>query len=603
MCLILISTASASFASADGDDMAAINNITDISDDISAVNIENDNNQKADDEGALSALNSDDKADEVLLASSNEDVLSASEVYISPTGSSSGDGSMESPYDWDTAYSNVDDGGTIYFLNGTYLNIKDKEIKKSINLIGVNDEVVLDNQGTANRFFLSYPNSQINVKICNLTFNNSGKLASSSFDGGAIDFDSNIINLDVKNCIFKNLKAAYAAAFCFQVGSGSNLSVTNCAFINNTVVKDGGSIWIESGVGNVYFKNNVFINCSSANGGAIYFSGSVNDLKFDNVNFTNVQSTDGYGGGVYIGGDVTNLEVVDSNVFTSSSTKSGGAFMFNGAITSLTWNNVNFTNAKITKDNYYGGAVYFKSIPDNSIFNNTNFIKCSATKYGGAFYLENAVTGLTFSNCIFIGNSIDHEGGSLYFKNKVGLKIINCNFTNGSSNYGGDIYFESSSTGSSLNVTDCNFINSYAKTNGGVFCTWATVSSLSFTNVNITDAHTGNSGGAIYFYTEVNNIKLDNVNFTDVRSTGGNGGAIYFNNQVNGLTILKSSFTNNTAVRGGAIYLNSHCYDFNMSNCNFTENKATTHGGAINQGSQDNYNAQNFYQCRQPNFF
>ena len=51
MFIILISTVSASFASAEADDMMVDNNITDISVDISASDvIEVDNNQKADDD-------------------------------------------------------------------------------------------------------------------------------------------------------------------------------------------------------------------------------------------------------------------------------------------------------------------------------------------------------------------------------------------------------------------------------------------------------------------------------------------------------------------------------------------------------------------------
>ena len=170
--IILLFTITAGFASNELDEMQVNDNSTDKTDALSVYSeIEDENN----------LINEQTSGGDVLSSTSDNDVLKASEVYISPTGSSSGDGSQESPYDWNTAYSNVDDGGTIYLLSGTY-NILNKDITKSIKLNGIGN-VIFDANGNRGYFFKI--DSVSNIVIDNIKFIN-GKETSGSSEQAAI---------------------------------------------------------------------------------------------------------------------------------------------------------------------------------------------------------------------------------------------------------------------------------------------------------------------------------------------------------------------------------------------------------------------------------
>jgi 5'(3')-deoxyribonucleotidase len=64
-------------------------------------------------------------------------------IYVSTTGSNTATGTQADPTDWTTAYSNIIDGGTIYFTSGTY-NIINQNIAKNITLSSYNGNVILD---------------------------------------------------------------------------------------------------------------------------------------------------------------------------------------------------------------------------------------------------------------------------------------------------------------------------------------------------------------------------------------------------------------------------------------------------------------------------
>jgi len=573
--MILFFTVSVSFANGEADNLQINDNSTDNSEVISVYNeIETENYQ----------INEKTADDEVLSSSSDNDVLKASEVYVSPTGSSSGDGSQQNPYNWDTAYSAVDDGGTVYFLGGIYTNFPTKTIKKSINLIGADDNVIFDNAG-GKKFFYFNPSNDINVKICNLTFTHTAV----NDDGGAIDFQAPdyIINLDVKNCIFKNIKANYGAAFCFQVSSQSSLNVTDCTFINNTCTVNGGSIWTDAG--NILFKNNLFINCSSSSGGAICFGKTVNDLKMDDVNFTNCSAN--YGGAIYFASTVNNFNLSKSyfNKCTAKSTSNspgGGAIYFYGAVTNLKIDDVNFCNVRATGGN--GGTIYFYSTVTNFEFINSNIINSSAVTHGGAIYVNGVATNFELVDSDIINSSAKTSGSAIYIATGKGVSIRDSCIENYSaSSNGGVIYIGGSSSNyGKLDMDNVTFKNNerfITSGNGGiVYCGYAStvnISNMNFTNVSAA------AGAAMYFGTITGVSSFTNVNFTNTESTNG-GSAIYFASTVKTFNLSNSYFNNCTSKVasgeiGGAICFASSVTLIDCSNSSFIDVHANRYGSVF----------------------
>ncbi len=99
-----------------------------------------------------------------------------------------------------------------------------------------------------------------------------------------------------------------------------------------------------------------------------------------------------------------------------------------------------------------------------------------------------------------------------------------------------------------------------------------------------------NGGGRIFEITG-NGVVLKNLIFTN--SNANNSGGVIYNNQANALTIVDSSFINNSAYYGGAIY-NNGGNSINIINSNFINNTAKDDRGASYGGAIYNYGGTNF---------
>ncbi|KZX17210.1 beta strand repeat-containing protein [Methanobrevibacter filiformis] len=284
---------------------------------------------------------------------------------------------------------------------------------------------------------------------------------------------------------------------------------------------------------------------------------------------------------------------------------SGSLFNITGGNNNITFQNITFSNAKITGN---GSAMYIGSTNNvnliNCIFTNNVALHVKGLVVGGAIY--NNGGNLYIANSTFTSNIADSTltddlvarsyGGAIY--NKGGsLRLENSIFTNNSArsgvkytnveSYGGAIY----NTANNLNISNCNFTNNSA-------------------NITLNSAYeylVYTYGGAIY--NTGANLSINNSIFTsNIALSSGNtfdsysyGGAVY-NTGIN-LNVNNSKFTNNSAKSpvvtasaysyGGVIY--NQGANFNISNSDFTTNIANstatstdvmaryvyTYGGAI----------------------
>lgn len=181
----------------------------------------------------------------------------------------------------------------------------------------------------------------------------------------------------------------------------------------------------------------------------------------------------------------------------------------------LTVENCIFENITST----LGSAINYKG--RNLTVKNTTFYNLNASTSGGAiiakFFQKNGSAGEPFliENCEFVNVTSKNNGGAVYYDLDSGskflltsLNIINTNFTNSKSRYGGAI----ANLGGILNIANCRFENNYADFEGGaIYTSW---SDVNIANTTLTSNRAGKN--AIYFDKKTLSISKSNITDTEV---------------------------------------------------------------------------------------
>ena len=291
--------------------------------------------------------------------------------------------------------------------------------------------------------------------------------------------------------------------------------------------------------------------------------------------------------GIFKTSGLTNIVLNNIIFINANSSEYGGVIQFgswddeNGGNCSV--NNCIFINCSAGEE---GGAVYIDE--GNCIIVNCSFINCSAGEEGCAFYISSGDCHAV--NCSFINCSADGDGGAIYMYNS--LFIDNCKFDNCSSgNSGGDIYCSAFWDSANITVINSNFTNSHSAYGGGsIYIDYDADENdyCHIDNCNFNNCSSDDNGGAIYWLFKSNNNYLNNSNFTNCFAKGRYiyGGAIYCKDGIGELDINSCNFINNTAfgeddnAYGGAIYFEGCDKNAYISNSTFINNSASK-GGAI----------------------
>jgi uncharacterized repeat protein (TIGR01451 family) len=193
-------------------------------------------------------------------------------------------------------------------------------------------------------------------------------------------------------------------------------------------------------------------------------------------------------------------------------------------------------------------------------------------------------------------------GTIFIINNGVVVNLQNLILINGQGTLGGAIF-----NNGTLTVNNCTFIDNAAQDGGAIY----NGGTLTYTSVTLNSITVAENGGT---------LTVINSTFTNNTATG-NGGAIYNGGTINvtsstltsvtitqnggSLDITNSTFTGNTALNGGAIYnggtinmngsstftsvtITKNGGTLNVSNSTFTDNTATANGGAINNDATIN---------------
>ncbi|ADZ09742.1 conserved repeat domain protein [Methanobacterium lacus] len=396
--------------------------------------------------------------------------------------------------------------GRVQIARGTY-NESNIQINRNMTIIGENQlNTIVDGQQSGNSIFTVA--TDVKLTIINLTLTNG-----TSRSGGAIE---NTGTLAVYNTTFTGNSETYGQGGAIDNSKGSNLTVDNCNFINNTASDNGGGA--ISNFGTATISNSNFTNNSATSSyGGSNLGGAIENmygatLNLDNCTFTNNIANSDFGGANH-GGAIFNggfLNMVNCT-FTNNTTTGGGGAIYNNYDATITSDYSTFADNRSS----YGGAV-------SNNRGTLNLDNCTFThnisNYGGA--ISNYQGTLNLDNCTFTNNVVyDTAGGGAIYNSGGGVTVDNSKFTgNSASGYlagGGAIYTENGA----LNVDNSTFTNNTASFWGGAIDNAGTliVKNSTFTNNNVVTR-----GGAIF------NTGTATVNFNRIYGNkAGTGNAIY----------------------------------------------------------------------------
>jgi len=310
-----------------------------------------------------------------------------------------------------------------------------------------------------------------------------------------------------------------------------------------------------------------FISCGHYGSAAINIQ-SVRNVSISNCAFqnnTNIQSglsNSGFGGALRVCSST--LTLVRNN-FRQNFAQFGGAIQV-GSHNTLT------LSGNILQDNSadFGGALFAERSNAITLSDNT-FLNNSANNNGGALG-ANMDNTLKLSRNIFVNNSAEC-GGTLHAESNNNLAISENTFLNNTGNYGSALFADTSNTltlsenrfwnnsansaiggaicayvNNTLTLSDCTFHGNSATTTGGaLYANVGNTFSISDSTFLINSA---NYGGAIFAY-ENNTFTLSNNTFQN--NSAATCGAALDAGRGNTLSILDNKFLTNSVDYGGAV--------------------------------------------------
>lgn len=275
------------------------------------------------------------------------------------------------------------------------------QIQDAINIASDNDIIYL-NPGT-------YHESGIIINK-DLTLHGLGNAEDIVIDAQKADRIIKITtksNIVLKNITFTNGKSDNYGGAIFTE-TAESVKIANCIFTNNTAIKDGGAVEIDS-----KFNPNP----------REFFYGH---LEIDNTTFENNY---GYSGGA-VGTYYTDSDIKNTRFIANT------ALDFAGAL-SLVNGNMNVSSSIFDGNyaDYDGGAIRQNMNSQLSIANST-FINNGAKEWGGALY--NWLGSLNVENSTISNNTAGIRGGGIFTAGP--LTVTDSKVSNNAAEHGGALY-------------------------------------------------------------------------------------------------------------------------------------------------------------------
>lgn len=340
-------------------------------------------------------------------------------------------------------------------------------------------------------------------------------------------------------------------------GPGSQLTVTDCQFLDNSAAEMGGGMFLEG--------SNMTITASTGTPTEAKKTG----MPGDNITGTLIQGNNAPNGGgiaykcysnsieVQVPTTVANFN--ENVIFDNNTGANGPALAYNLHDTHNYPTNAKFTfninGAKFTnnKGTGYGGAIYVRKCRTDyqlTVNFNSGTITDNVANNGGAI-------AIVTDSGVTVGGTFNMKGGTLS--------------NNTATTNGGAVYLQNGNFNMSGGTTTHN-----AAKNGGAACITEGNFNMSGGTLKSNEATT--NGGAVYVSGGTFNLSAGNV---EENGSKKDGGAAYVTNgscTMSGGTMNKNTATTN----GGAVYVEGG--DFTMTSGVMTENKATgdeSNGGGV----------------------
>ncbi len=414
-----------------------------------------------------------------------------------------------------------------------------------------------------------------NFEVKNSYFEN----CSAGGNGGSLWINSgaDINQFNIELCGWNETEASISGgALALGLSNGANitdLTFQSVAFEDAASDSNGGAVYISANtVDNVGFLESSFTSCSSedGNGGGIYFSGSPENINFNNTTFdgcyahNETSEENGQGGALFLMSlNSSPLLEISNSSFTGLSEIShiGGAIRLvdiaNVTIESCLFNDLNAER--------FGGAMAVSGVAMLSL-NQNELTNCDAGLQGGAIWCENETAQGSFAMnaSLLNNNSAQYAGGGIFVNNIESVNLEQSRLFHNSvlmqseeNIYGGGLYAENASI---CSVSDNTVFGNYAinestgtANGGGLLFNLCGDIFISNNEVRLNEA---NSGGGICIIDD-NKSRITGNEFMGNEAI--NGGAVCaVANTVftpDSLIISDNNLYNNTvSFRGGAVY-------------------------------------------------
>jgi len=313
--------------------------------------------------------------------------------------------------------------GTVHVASGTYeenITLKDK-----VQVLGAGADTTTINGGGTDSVVKASGGVGASTKLDGFTITNGN-----ADYGGGMRITS-VSSLVISNCKFVGNSAVMEGGGMYNYESSPK--VTDCDFSNNSAIYGGG------GMANRYDSSPAVTDCffsgnSADEGGGMAnrydSSPAVTDCVFSG------NSAD-KGGGMY--NDESSPKVTDCFFSGNSANGAGGMYNFRSSpsVTGCV-----FDDNSATSTIYGHGGGMFNCWSSSPTVTNCNFSNNLAEWTGGGMY-NYMECSPTVTNCVFHANSAIREGGGMYNGYQCSPTVTNCIVTSntaGASYYGGGLY-------------------------------------------------------------------------------------------------------------------------------------------------------------------
>ena len=420
-------------------------------------------------------------------------------------------------------------------------------------------------------------------------------------------------NISITDCTFVNNKAVdrYSDGGALHV-SGSTVAVHNSTFMNNSAAAGnrGGAAFLDGAVFHDY--QNIFHGNRAWRGGAIDTTDSI--ITVDSSYYSN--NTSVYGGAVFA--KFTSIAINHSSFYHNSANYEGGAFYSMHSDITVYCSSINNNKAGNSgggiRSSHSNIALHYSTFTNNEAVTNGEVMleKYSSIitvysssldnnktgRHGGVVHMENSSIAMTYSS--FSDNQAGNDGGVVHAYDSN----ITVNFSSFDDNQAGNDGGVVHAYDSNITVNFSSFDDNQAGNDGGVIYEWFTYTILYENSFRSNKA--GNSGGVLYKSNSLTTSSSDSIAIvpigrdistilcTFVNNSAEEGGVMYIHDAL--LTDMTSKYENNrVTINGGAISLNKGGMKVTASS--FIRNTAINNGGVASTLIHWFQNHMTFQQC------